>query len=437
MKLFTLGALVALGVAAQTPALAQLPAALQGKIEQVRDAIPGQYIVALKPGTSRGGTEQLLRGLGDAVLHRYDTAFTGFAGKLSVAQLSSLLANPNVRYIEQDGRVKLVETQSNPAWGLDRIDQQTLPLDRSFAYPNGGAGVHVYIVDTGVRTTHQEFEGRIGQGANFAGEGGRSPGGGGVVGEVGKIVGGLLGGGGGDDDDTEQPDYSDCNGHGTHVAGSAAGKRYGVAKAATIHPVRVLDCNGSGSMSGVIAGVDWVAKNAEFPAVANLSLGGGASRSLDEAVKNAVDKGIVQVLAAGNEDQDACQSSPARTPEGLTVAASTRQDARASFSNWGRCVDIFAPGTEILSAWHSGDTATKELQGTSMAAPHVAGAVALMLAADKQATPAQIAERLLAAASSGKISDLNGSPNKLLFVSQGEAAEGESASQPKKRGLFY
>lgn len=411
-------------LAAISPAHAGLKDALQ----TVRDAVPGQYIVAVDRGTDDATIQRLLTQSGGQLLHRYSTAFSGFALKAEPQAVLALLKQPKVRFVEQVGKVKLV---SRPPWGLDRIDQYSLPMDGSFRSTNEGADVSIYIVDTGVRASHSAFAGRMGEGANFAARNGQPrEGGGGLLGSVDSVVGGLLGGGKKEPEPGERPDWEDCNGHGTHVAGTAAGKGFGVAPAARIHAVRVLDCDGSGSTADVIAGVDWAAEHAQMPAVLNLSLGGGASRAMDEAVANAVKKGFPVVVAAGNENQDACEASPARESRAITVAASTPSDTRADFSNFGRCVDLFAPGTEILSAWHSGDDATKELQGTSMAAPHVAGAVALLLAENGEATPEVIAGELMSLSAEDRIGSVRGTPNRLLQVPK------DQTESPQSGGLF-
>lgn len=364
-----------------------LPAA---EILQPAEPIANRYIVALelKP---LGGlqlplieplVQELVRVTGGKLLHTYGGVLGGFALKASPAQIKRLAQDPRVQFIEQDSlmRASAETVQRNPSWGLDRIDQTDLPLDKSFRYAGAGAGVHIYVIDSGLRSSHREFSGRAGAGFNALRDG----------------------------------NSADCNGHGTHVAGTAAGREYGVAKQATVHAVRVLDCGGRGSNADVIAGVNWVARNAQKPAVANMSLGGGASRALDRAVQDAIRTGVVFVAAAGNSNQDACQTSPARVPEALTVAASTRRDARAGFSNKGSCVDIFAPGEAIVSSWHSGDSATRTLDGTSMAAPHAAGAAALYLGAYPQANPESVARALLEQAASDRLGETGASLNRLL-----------------------
>ncbi len=316
------------------------------------------------------------------VRYRYERAVQGFAADLSPAQVRALSADPRVRFVEPDGIMTTNATQVSPPWGLDRINQRNLPLTSSYTYPSTGAGVRFYGIDTGILFSHADFSGRASNGFDAV-----TPGGTGV----------------------------DCNGHGTHTASTAAGTTYGVAKGMTIVGVRVLGCNGSGSTSGVIAGVDWVRTNAIKPAVANMSLGGGFSQALNNAVANAVASGVVFSLSAGNSNVSACGSSPASEPSAITVGATTSTDARSSFSNFGTCVDIFGPGSGIVAAYIPSGTAS--LSGTSMSAPHVAGAAGLYLQQDPTATPAQVATALIGNATNGVITNVGtGSPNKLLYM---------------------
>ena len=314
-------------------------------------AVEGSYLVVLDadPAARRGAGSQAAekaRGLGARVLHTYDTAVAGYAAQLTPGQLRQVRQDPAVAYVEADQVVSVSDTQSPVTWGLDRTDQRNLPLSGSYTYGPTGTGVRAYVVDTGVLGTHAEFSGRMAAGYTAIADGRGT---------------------------------TDCNGHGTHVAGTVAGTTYGVAKRATVVPVRVLGCNGSGTNSGVVAGIDWVAANAVAPAVANMSLGGGASQATDDAVQRAVSRGVTMVVAAGNENQNACNVSPARAVNAITVGSTTRTDARSSFSNFGTCVDVFAPGSDITSAWYTGTTATSTISGTSMASPHVAGVAALYL----------------------------------------------------------
>ena len=372
------------------------------------DIIQNQYIVTLVPNITEQlglnslttAIQTLLAGIGGGeVLYTYDNALLGMTVRLTSLQASLLGILPGVISVEPDRIVTTVAVQNNATWGLDRVDQPALPLDSNFQYPdNGGRDVNIYVVDTGVRTTHQEFTGRIVPGRNFVTDG-----------ALGFLFGGSV----------DPENYEDCNGHGSHVAGTAAGSTYGVAKQANVIPVRVLNCSGSGSTSAVIAGIDWVAGNHQKPAVANMSLGGFTSTALDTAVSNAVAAGVTMVVAAGNDNTNACNGSPNRVPEALTVGATTRDDARSSFSNYGACVDLFAPGSDITSAWYQSDTQTNSIDGTSMAAPHAAGAAALYLAANPSATPDAVNLALVNDATAGAISNPGSqSPNLLLQITQ-------------------
>ncbi|TXH75168.1 MAG: hypothetical protein E6Q88_03785 [Lysobacteraceae bacterium] len=370
------------------------------ELRTARHPVPGEYIVVLKDSAASLAHENnriarvaavagQIAGEHRARLKRsYDRVLRGFAVEADHAALTRLLADPRVAYVEENGYVHANPTQSNATWGIDRVDQRNLPLSTTYTYNTIAAGVHAYIIDTGVLVTHTEFAGLMCDGFDA------------VVGVT-----------------------TDCNGHGTHVAGTVGGTTYGVAKGVTIHPVRVLGCTGSGTWDGVIAGMNWVAANRVLPAVANMSLGGGANTAVDAAVANLSNAGVTVVVAAGNNSSDACGFSPARAPAAITVGSTTSTDAASSFTNWGACLDIFAPGSSITSAWHTGTTATNTISGTSMASPHVAGAAALYLAGNPGATPAQVTAALIANATQNAISGMpgSGSPNRLLFTQIGPA----------------
>jgi aqualysin 1 len=348
------------------------------------EPIPGHYIVVLHPGAafSPDIAQQKVDNAGGKLNFTYTAALQGFAAELPDAGLNTLRADPDVAFIEQDQTVTIVDTQNNATWGLDRIDQRNRPLNSTYVYNQTGSGVHAYVIDTGIRSSHNEFSGRVGNGYD-------------------AIDGGA-------------PD--DCNGHGTHVAGTVGGTVYGVAKQVTLHGVRVLNCSGSGSNSGVIAGVDWVTQNRINPAVANMSLGGGASSALDNAVANSISSGVTYAVAAGNSNANACNYSPARTASAITVGSTTSTDARSSFSNYGTCLDIFAPGSSITAAWYTSNTATNTISGTSMASPHVAGVAALYLQANPNASPTTVRNAIVNGGTTSVVTGAgSGSPNILLY----------------------
>ena len=351
------------------------------------EALPGQYIVVLQDNVANPATvaRDLVNASGGSLLRVYSSALKGFAARLSAAAATALGSNPLVASVEPDQVMRADVTQSMDAngdpWGLDRIDQGALPLSRTYTYTSTGAGVHAYIIDTGIWTLHPEFGGR----ANNVFD---------AYGATGE----------------------DCNGHGTHVSGTIGAATYGVAKGVSLHGVRVLSCAGLGLNSDVIAGVDWVSANHVNPAVANMSLGGGKSPALDQAVTNLWNSGVFLAVAAGNDNVDACTESPSGAPSVFTVAASTKTDAKASYSNWGTCVEAYAPGSAIVSTYLAGTTMS--LSGTSMATPHVVGVAALYKATNGNQPSGTVANWLITNATSGVITgNPSGTPNLLLFKS--------------------
>ncbi|MFD1828611.1 S8 family peptidase [Streptomyces desertarenae] len=401
-----LAALVLAGTAAATAGAASPgPEAPLGAVRgaDAPDAVDGEYIVVLKesgsaartlraPAGVREKAEELTGSLGGETRRTYSAALKGFSVEATEKQARRLAAHPDVAYVEANRTERgddlpaglgARDVQVAPAWGLDRIDQRDLPLDAAYAYGTEASNVTAYIVDSGINIAHEDFEGRASYGYNFV-DGTRTA--------------------------------SDCHGHGTHVAGTVGSATHGVAKGVELVAVKVLDCENSGTTEGVLAGYDWVARNAVRPAVANVSIGGSAGDAKDAAVRKMVQAGITVSVSAGNKAAPACDQSPAREPSVITVAATTREDARASWSNHGSCVDLFAPGASVLSLGIGSTTATKTMSGTSMAAPHVTGAAALYLSEHPAATPAAVTKALLDAASAGRVAGPGtGSPNRLLY----------------------
>lgn len=347
------------------------------------DVIPGRFMITLRDGSD---PSEVARDHGVAPSYIYRNALTGFAGAISEAAQAGLMRDARVSRVEPDAIARAVTTQSTATWGIDRIDQRSLPLSTTYTYANTGNGVTAYIIDTGINYAHSEFGGR----ATFGYD--------------------AFGGNG-----------TDCNGHGSHVSGTVGGSTYGVAKAVTFKAVRVLDCGGSGSWSGVVAGIDWVVSHhGSGPAVSNMSLGGGASATVDDAVNRMIADGVASAVAAGNgnqggRQQDACKYSPARVPAAMTIGATTKTDAKTSWSNYGNCVDWFAPGSGITSAWIGAADATNTISGTSMATPHVAGVAALYLQGNPTASPQVVRDALYAKTSKGIVTSSSTANNHLLF----------------------
>lgn len=372
-----------------TPPAERPVAITQAPVLARAGGLPDRYIVVLRDDVGdQGQMEDQVGQNGGQVSHSYRHALRGFAARLSAGAVARLAQDPRVRYIEQDQPVYATVVQTPATWGIDRIDQRALPLSNSYTYNATGAGVRVYILDTGILFGHSEFGGRAVSGTD-------------------QITPGGTG--------------ADCNGHGTHVAGTVGGSTYGVAKGVQLVAVRVLDCSGSGSWAGVTAGIDWVTgqkqANPSVPMAANMSLGGGASQAVDDAVTRSTTAGVTYAVSAGNSSANACTQSPARTPSAITVGATDRTDTRASFSNFGTCVDIFGPGVDITSSWYTSPTATNTISGTSMSSPHVAGAAALYLQTNPSASAAAVASALTTNATLNVVkSPGSGSPNRLLYT---------------------
>jgi subtilisin family serine protease len=387
--IIVLGVTIGLGLFAAIPPLLHAGAQSSNKFRRANQkAIKGQYIVVLRNDSDPDAESiRLSRAFGGDRTggFTYRKAIKGFSVRMNEAQAARMADDPRVEFVEEDSEVTIAATQTSATWGLDRIDQRDLPLDTTYTYDASGTGVTAYIIDTGIRATHNEFGGRVRSGFSSINDGHGT---------------------------------DDCDGHGTHVSGIVGGSTYGVAKNVTLVAVRVLDCSGNGTFAGVIAGVDWVTSDhaAGAPAVANMSLVGGTSSALDTAVANSINDGVTYAVAAGNNNLNACNFSPGRLASAITVASTTSSDTRSSFSNFGTCVDIFAPGTSIISSYGTSDTATETISGTSMASPHVAGVAALFLETNPGASPATVTASIVNSATPNHVSSAGtGSPNRLLY----------------------
>jgi subtilisin family serine protease len=379
-----------LGIAFLTSATATLAAAAMTVLGLAVPAGAAQadqhVIVELRPSTNLAGATAEVVGDGGTIGRRYTKVFRGYAAAVSAAQLKSLQADPDVLTVVPDTTLHLTDTETGASWGLDRTDQRALPLDTRYTYNGTGAGVSVFVVDSGVRATHVEFGGRVAGGTDL------------VDGDA---------------------DPADCNGHGTHVSGTIGGATYGIAKGVTIIPVRTFDCAGSASASTIVAGFEWVIAHRSGPAVVNFSAGGPANALIDAAAQAVIDAGITLVVAAGNDSDDSCFYSPARVPGALTVGASDSSDTAPVFSDYGDCIDLFAPGVYITSDWNTSDNAINMISGTSMSTPHVVGVAARYLQTHPAAAPAEVADYINGRATPGIVTDALSINNRLLYMDGG------------------